>query len=437
MPASVRSWFAAWLGDVHRFSLASRAAAAAVLALWALQAYQLGWTRDLIGSVSGGSAWGERDRYAALGFASLQHLSAVNVARSVMLLPLLVLLAYALAWPARVHRQGMVSRCVLLAALATLGLYSFIVKDVPFNFYGSRYFLPMVVPVVMLAFGLVLSSWKHGIALVTALAMLAASGYHTYGLVSAPAYQNGIALQGAIARRASESDVTFLIGQRPMRKILQAGLMAMSGARVVFIDTARVREGNELQELVDGYMAALHAERATVVSERMQPFAAPQERLEAQSSSIPFAIGYNTYQRQAITYRYYVGTYRDQSTVLSNARPEWIVGGVLSLPVSAAPDWRQVLVRTGGGWLWASRKSGAEPRIEVLIDGAPAPLLGQEGSDFRFAVPAGRATGERLEIRTSTFVPAAVGINADRRSLGADLVSVRFEDAARPPVAGE
>lgn len=437
MVASVRSWLAAWLDDGRRFSLVSRTASTAILALWAYQAYQLGWTRALIGSVGGGSAWGERDHYAALGFASMQHLSAVNVARSVMLLPLLALLAYALVWPVRVHRQGMGARCVLLAALAALGLYSFIVKDVPFNFYGSRYFLPMVVPMAMLAFGLVLASWQQGVAAVAALAVLIVGGYHTYGLVSVPAYQDGIALQGAIARRASESDVTFLVGKRPMERILQAGLMAMSDARVIFIDTTRVRDGDELQDLMDGYMAALHAERATLVSDRVQPIAAPQQRLEVQTSSIPFAIAYNTYQRQAITYRYYVGTYRDQSTVISNARPEWIVGGSLSLPLSAAPGRRQVLVRTGGGWLWASRKAGAEPRIQLLVGGAPAPLLDQEGSDFRFAVPADRATGSRLEIRTSTFVPAEVGINADRRSLGADIVSVRFEDAAEPSSVGE
>jgi hypothetical protein len=72
------------------------------------------------------------------------------------------------------------------------------------------------------------------------------------------------------------------------------------------------------------------------------------------------------------------------------------------------------------------------PHIDVRIDGVEAPLLGQQGSDFRFAVPAGVAGTQRLEIRTSTFVPAEVGINADRRTLGADLLSVRFEGAASP-----
>jgi hypothetical protein len=252
--------------------------------------------------------------------------------------------------------------------------------------------------------------------------------------MSAPAYQNGIALQQTIVRYSNHSDVTFLVGRRPMERILQAGLMAMSDARVIFIDTERVKDSKDLRNLVDGYMAALHAEQAAVVSERAQPFVEAQERVEVQSSSIPFAIRYDTYKRQAICYRYYAGIYRDRSTVVSNAGPEWIVGGTVSLPVMPAPGRRQVVVRTGGGWLWASRKAGVEPRIEVLIDGAPAPLLGQEGSDFRFAV-LGDAPGTRLEIRTTTFVPAEVGINADRRMLGADLVSVRFEDAASSPTS--
>lgn len=428
MPARLRAWLASWLLEANRFAWASRAAAAAVIGLWAVQAHELGWTRRLIGSGSSASAWAERDHYAGLGWASLHHLSAVNIARSVAVLPLLLVLLAALTWPRTVHRQGLAARCVVLAALAALGLYSFIVKDIPFNFYGSRYFLPLVVPLVMLAFGVVLAAWRPAAALVVALAVLGIAGYQTLGLVADPAHQGGIAVQEAIARDAGRGDLTLLVGSRALQKTLQAGVMARSDAPVVFIDSTRVDNGVALEQLVQRYMEALHAEQATLVSDRYLAFAGLDERIQVHSSSLPFDIHYATTVRQPLEYRYYVARYRDRASVLANAQPQWIVGGVLSMPLAGGANGaRQLLVRTGGGWLWASARGRRAPHIEVRIDGVDAPLVGQAQNDFRFAVPAG-VTGERtLEIRTSTFVPAALGINADRRVLGADLVSVRFE----------
>lgn len=431
MPADLRAWWAAWLLDARRFAWMTRVAVLAVLALWTVQAHELGWTRRLIGSVAGNSAWGERDRYAGMGWASLHHLAAVNIARGVMVLPLLVLLACALVWPRAVHKQGLAARCIVLAALAALGLYSFIVKDVPYNFYGSRYFLPLVVPLIMIGFGAIIAGWRQGTATCAALAVLAAAGYHTFGLVADPAHQGGIAVHEAIARDAGHGDLTFLVGSRALQRTLQAGVMARTGTPVVFIDTARTQSGEALQQLVQRYMDALHAEQATLVSDRYLPFTEPLERIRSRSSLVPFAIRYDTSVREPVEYRYYVARYRDRSSVVSNARPEWILDGTLSLPLAGnAAGAREMLVRTGGGWLWASARGGTPPHIEVRIDGVPAPLLDQQGSDFRFAVPAGVTGDNRLEIRTSTFVPAEIGINADRRRLGADLLSVRFEGSA-------
>lgn len=432
MSVDLRAGWASWLQDARRFAWATRTAVIGVLALWTVQAYELGWTHRLIGTVAGSSAWTERNHYAALGWASLHHLSAVNIARSVAVLPLLVVVLSALAWPRQVHRQGMGTRCVLLAALAALGLYSFVVKDIPFNFYGSRYFLPLVVPLVMLGFGAVLAGWRQGLAAAVALAVLAGAGYHTLGLVADPAHQGGIAVQEAIARDARRGDLTFLIGPRALQKTLQASVMVRSDAPVIFIDSAKLQGGDALQ-LVQRYMDAVHAEQATLVSDRYLPFADLIERVQAPSSVVPFAIRYETRARSAFEYRYYVARYRDRASVVSNVHPEWIVDGMLSLPLAgSAAGAHEVVVRTGGAWLWASARSGAPPKIEVRIDGVPAPLVGQQGSDFRFTVPAGVSDGRRLDIRTSTFVPAEVGINADRRKLGADLLSVRFDALANP-----
>lgn len=428
MANKIRPWLGAWLLDPGRFSLLCRIAVAGVCALWLHQAYVLGWTQDLVGSVGSESAWGERDRYAARGLASLQHLSAVNLARSVMTLPLIVLLAYGLLWPTHVHRLGLGARCVFLAALGSLGIYSIIVKDVPFNFYGSRYFLPLAVPLVMMAFGTIVAGWSRLAGWLAFLFVALAGGYHAYGLVVAPPYQGTIRLQSTLAKRASTSDVLFLVGQPPLQRVLMSGLKALSGVPTIFIDTTRL-DSEATRKLIDAYMGALHAEQATIVSEQRLGIAGQQDRVGTESSSIPFQIRYNSYQRQPGTFRYYVGEYVDDYSILVNARPQWTVGGSLSLPIHRKGNARYVQVRTGGGWLSATRRGGMTPRIELMIDGTPTTLVEQTGSDFLFAIPAEVVGNRNVAIRSNTFVPAEVGINADRRSLGVDIVAIVFLDA--------
>lgn len=425
-----RLWIARWLDAERSYAFATRVGALLVLVLWAIQGYRLGWTSDLIGSVGGGSAWGERDRYSGLGLASLEHLSATNIARSVMVVPLLAVFAYALIWPARVHRHGVSARLLLLAALGALAIYSVVVKDVPFNFYGSRYFLPLVVPLVLFAFGGALAGWNQRFAAVLLAGMLLANGYYATGLVISPAYQGGSTLQATLAGYAKRTDVTFVIGGPATRKLLLGGLMGQADAPVVFVDSSEL-QGEDLRAVLDSYLGALHAEQATLVSERMLPFGTERERIEIPTSAIPFAIRYDTYQRQSLVFHYYVATYRDQASVLTNPHPQWIEGGTITLPVSPPPSKdMELVVRTAGGWLWAMRKGGTTPRIAVRIAGREAVMVGQQGGEFRFAVPGPLDGPQVLEISTSTFVPAELGINTDRRSLGADLVSIRFEAAA-------
>jgi len=428
-----------WLFDALGFSLLCRFAAIALCGLWLYQGYVLGWTDILLGSVKGGSAWVQRDHYAARGLQSLQHLSVTNIARSVMVLPLVVVIFSALGWPRRIYGMGLSARSLFVAALLLLGIYSLINSDVPFNFYGSRYYLPTVIPFVMLAFGIVIASWPRALAVGAALLVTVGAGYHVYGLESVPAYQGSLKFQSDVADRTSGSDVAFLVGQRPLSRSIQLGLMSLSGLPVIFIDTDRA-EGTEPRKLINEYMSALGAEQATIVSARRVAYGFSQQRIDLETSSIPFQIRYNTYQRQPEALHLYVGQYVDESFVLTNSRPQWVVGGILSLPLSRPGNAQDdhVVVHTGGGWQWANSKAGTAPRLELIVDGQPAELKRLYRSDFVFSLPAGVVGNQSMVIRSNTFIPAELGINADRRALGVDLISVRFgRDLEQSPPAPE
>lgn len=416
-----------WLFDALGFSLLCRLTAVALCGLWAYQAYVLGWTDSLVGSVQGASAWAQRDHYAARGLQSLHHLSVVNIARSVMILPLVVIIIYALGWPRRVYGAGLAARCLFVGALLLLAVYSFMNSDIPFNFYGSRYYLPTVVPALMIAYGIVIATWPRALAVVAASLVIAGAGYHVYGLESMPAYQGNLEFQSNLAQQANGSDVVFLVGQRALARNIQVGLMGISGLPVILIDTDKL-EAAQPRKLIDDYMAALGAEQATIISTRRLAYGFPQKRIGFESSSIPFQISYNTYQRQPEAMYLYVGQYVDDSFVLTNSRPQWVVDGTLSLPLSRPGNAQDayVVVHTGGGWQWANSKAGTAPRLELIVDGLPAELKRVEGSDFVFSLPAGIVGNKSLVIRSNTFVPAEIGINADRRALGVDLISIRF-----------
>ncbi len=111
--------------------------------------YRLGWTDLFLHSPTNVGAWARRSEYANGGFSSLVHLNIVSIVMATALvgLPIVVFLAV------RRGRFLVAARFrafLLVAVLLSLGIYTFLRGDVPFNYYASRYFLPVLVPSVML-----------------------------------------------------------------------------------------------------------------------------------------------------------------------------------------------------------------------------------------------------------------------------------------------
>lgn len=409
------------------FAWLCRLGALGLCVLWAHHAYVLGWTEQLVGSVQGGSAWSLRDIYAGHGWDSLRHLSVVNIAKAVMVVPLLVVLAYAIGWPRLIHARGLASRFIFLGCLMLMGIFSYLNRDIPFNFYGSRYFLPTVVPLLLLAFGIALAKWPPLASVATLAGLVAAAAYWTLGLVTVPAHQGNLAFLAEVAERTRGSDVIFLVGPPSLARSSQVAIMGLTSVPVVFIDAERVGEGRG-RALVDDYMEALGARDAALVSNQRLPLGGEAAKVVLETSIIPFRIAYNTGERHRVASEIHVSRYRDDASVLRHPHPQWTVGGTMRLPLSKPqePRGRFLLIRTGGGWSWAHKRGGLDPVLEVFIDGEPAPEHRVQGSNYYFAVPDGVLGNKSLEIRSTTFVPAEIGINADQRALGVDVVAVRF-----------
>lgn len=415
------------LADEAGYALMIRASVLALCLLWTYQAYILGWSDQLVGTVAGSSAWSQRDAYAAQGWSSLAHLSVVNIAKAVMVVPLLVLLIWGMFFPRSIFRLGLEVRIGALAAFGALFIFSYLAGDVPFNFYGSRYYLPVVLPLAVLTFGAIISSWPRTRYLAVTAGIVVVSVYHTYGLVAEPAYQGELPHLSSLADRASGSDLVFLIGNPTLARSHRLAIHSLSKAPVIFIDLSRIGD-LELSPMINSYMEALDAEQVTVIADRRLPGLGSQERFQLDSSLIPFGISYATYSRHRVTANLYVSAYRDESTIVRFEAPQWILGGTLRLPLLGGMRNADshVMVESGGGWLWAMNKSGVAPTISVTSNGVELVLVRQMGSDFVFALPAGSQYSTMIEIQTNTFVPAEVGINTDPRKLGMDVKSIRI-----------
>lgn len=414
------------LAEESAYALVSRASVVALCLLWTYQAYILGWSDQLVGTVAGSSAWSQRDSYASQGWASLAHLSVVNLAKAVMVVPLLLLLIWGMFFPRSLFRLGLGIRVGALVTFGALFVFSYLAGDIPFNFYGSRYYLPIALPLALLTFGAVISHWSRVQYLVVIAGMIVVSLYHTYGLVTEPAYQGELPLLSAVADRARGSDLVFLIGDPTLPRSTRLAIQSLSTVPVIYINLSRIGHA-ELPPIVNSYMEALDKEQVTVIADRRLPGLGDQERFQLISSLIPFNISYATYLRHSVTANLYVSTHRDESTVVRYDSPQWMVGGTLRLPLLGGTPGADsyLLVESGGGWLWAMSKSGVSPEISVTSNDVELVLVKKSNADFVFALPASSQQSTMIEIRTNTFVPAEVGINSDPRKLGLDVKSIR------------
>ncbi len=90
------------------------------------------------------------------------------MATSLVGLPVVLCLAF---WRSdRVCASG--RRCFLLAGvLLSLSIYTFMLVDTPFNYYASRYFIPVLVPAAMLLFGELIDTFGFRSVGIAALAL--------------------------------------------------------------------------------------------------------------------------------------------------------------------------------------------------------------------------------------------------------------------------
>jgi hypothetical protein len=226
----------------------------------ALGAHRLGWTDRLASSATNVGAWALRPGYVDAGWASLVHLNVVSLilATSIVGLPLI------LALVVRDGRRLVAARfrsLLLLGVMLTLVIYTFVRIDTPFNYYCSRYYLPILVPSAWLLLASLPRRLRPGYRFgVLAIALgLAFNARYDLGLLRARSRNGPLEFALAVARRLPPGKVLFLRDDPLAVPILTLPLASLGHNPVV--NVARMK-GVQARDAALRYCRALGLDQA-------------------------------------------------------------------------------------------------------------------------------------------------------------------------------
>ena len=410
--------------------------------LYTLRAcYKLGWTATLLESSGLRGAWGNRVHYANKGLASLAHLNVVSVALGcgvvffVLLLVLFFLPRYRLI-------SDVGDLFLLVGILLNLSIYTFVRYDTPFNYYASRYFLPVLVPFVVLFVFKQIAQWDARWFWVLLAPGLAFNLFYSTFIARVPEFhaQNEVIreLKEFIPRGSTVLSFGNLYTHHLFANIAIYDLeseYAYLGLDVSVLDTLpeyHSRLGSSVYLLSD---------RGLVLNSD----AVVRRRLSAKDVAYPGGILYPHVAKESN--RMY-DVYRVESLLglldttgvltakeiarlspssyYSAANPGWS-NGVFEL------DFREpmrgvtaVRLITGGKYLhWAKRSDRVDNQV-ILEIGDEIYEAVLDSASLTFEIPP-ESVIKTLRIRSSTFVPTELQLGmTDPRVLGIDLKKIVF-----------
>lgn len=263
-------WLEAWVSRGRALApVALRALLLLLAASIAYRAYLLGWT-DHFAHLRAVGAWAARKHYVSAGWEALARLNIV----SMVMATALVGLPLALALVFRDGRRACARPrwAVLLAGvLLSLGIFGVVRFDMPYNYYPSRYFLPVFVPSAMLLFGHLVGAFRVHARWVALLALVGL-GFNlpfAFALAASRPYSDEMRFVEDVADRVGEHRVLFTRNlwraNRTTRRLL--GFTLAHGHGISQISVLR-RKDAPAREAMARYARQLGLRDAAVLSFR-------------------------------------------------------------------------------------------------------------------------------------------------------------------------
>lgn len=372
-----------------------------------VQSYLIGWT-DFYRPAEHSTlnSWSARVAYVNRGFFSLQHLSILNMVYATAGLGFL---AFILA-PRHLARSRP-QRLLWVFALYFVFIYGLYRVDIPNNYYGSRYFLPVLVPALMAIAGFWLLRQRSAVYYYLILPVLALAFYFNGASIGAGFFSGDKAVRAFLAEQIGPGYRVLFLGGDWLKYHLYP----------VLLNRHVTRQGS-------GQPAADEAIVITEVTEDASILVGGQAQCMAyRDRQIPWTIAYPT-GPEVVDRK--ICVHRAGKVPISThdfANNHWLLDGVEDFYLFVDPTKREVTVEIRSyGW-WSSKPpfaadfSSLAPRLTVC--GQEFERVSLAADRFVFKGRPARAVCQ-ARITTNTFVPSEQGLGSDTRKLGADIHSI-------------
>lgn len=405
-------------------------------------AYLLGWSDYYIKNAELGSSWGERLNYANQGWVGVVHHNFVSIALGTGLSLLAVALLASLSWRRR-PATDRTDLFLLTGWVTALTIYFMVRPDTPFNYYASRYFVPVLIPFIILYGFKSLAGIRHRWFYLAVTPVLCFNVVFSGFQAIVPTFQGRHAMVRQLDERLPEGALVASIGRAEWAHFF--------GANVVRYDLnsfyARLSEdlGVAMRE-VGVLIRYLQSRSVFVLSDK------PISRLRQLDLAVSEIVGTDQvyeypyqifYPLSAKKVRMQVFLYEIENPVVLAISEDQILdldeiaylspesfwdsprrgwsSGYIDVKLPRPWSGSRLRIKTGGGFI--SFRSASEVSVVINRDKIYNVLLDEKEELVEFG---DFLRVERVEISSSTFIPMELGLNNDPRSLGIDIREVEI-----------
>ena len=357
----------------HRFSRVTiRTWTVLIILFTCYKGYQLGWTSKYVPKVMlQFSAIAARAWYANQGFESLLHLNIVSIvmASAIIILPVIL---YVFLFRTRLVTENPYSLFVAYSVLIVLSINTFLRFDTPNNYYASRYFLPILLPLLVILYSYLLFKFKSRILnTVTIAFILTFNAYHVYFMFLNPERTERFELIEQITDHIPQDAYVFLISDTFTHRLLTPWLTEYQGNKVIKLNENDDIEEKDYNQLIYRYANELDIDVAHVISTVRPTNVDEYMTVIFENKLYPWSIRYPTSVSET-KYVYYIYKAIEYISEISMDNPNdtrFLVDGFYSLERNQDIAWR---------WSKGDHseiKVSLKPQTEYLMKFMASPLF--------------------------------------------------------------
>jgi len=343
----------------------------AIILFTGYRGYQLGWTTKYIPEeIIEFSAWTDRLWYANQGFQSLLHLNIFSIILASAIIVVPVIFYVFLFRPQLITDNPiiiLISYCVLLV----ISIYTFVRFDTPNNYYASRYFIPVLLPMVILLFSYLLKKLRSRVLTIIAiLSVISFNFYYIFFMFQNPERTGRVELVEEIADFVPRGSLIFLISDTFSHYLLTPVLTEYHAAKVIHLDYDNNMEEKDYVESIIRYSDELGFDSAYVISEYSPSYVLEYKSIDFVNRLYPNTILYPDEVIET-SYQYYLFKSYQPISKIEIDNPDnyrFFIEG-----------FSQVEKNQVETWIWSN---GASSKLEVPLKPKMEYLLTFQASPF-------------------------------------------------------